>query len=84
MPVPKRKTSKCRIRSRAANKGIDPKSFSACSNCKDPIVSHQVCKACGFYKGEKVMVTKLDRKVKRIQARKKTASPAESSEQPSE
>lgn len=84
MPVPKRKSSKCRIRSRAANKGIDPKSFSACSNCQEPIVSHQVCKSCGFYKGAKVMVTKLDRKVKRVQARKKTSSQAESTEQTSE
>ncbi len=66
MPVPKRKRSRARRDSRFANKGIKVKAISGCLNCKDPIVPHTACKNCGFYKGVKVLVTKADRKVKRL------------------
>jgi len=65
MPVPKRKTSKARRDSRSANKGIKPKAFAICKNCEHPNAPHQVCTSCGFYKGVKVLQTKMDRKVKR-------------------
>ncbi|HSC25407.1 MAG TPA: 50S ribosomal protein L32 [Candidatus Babeliales bacterium] len=66
MPVPKRKRSRARRDSRFANKGIKVKAITGCLNCKDPIVPHTACKNCGFYKGVKVLVTKADRKIKRI------------------
>ena len=66
MPVPKRKRSRARRDSRFANKGIKVKAIAGCLNCKDPIVPHTACKNCGFYKGVKVLVTKTDRKVKRL------------------
>jgi len=66
MPVPKRKRSRARRDSRFANKGIKVKAIAGCLNCKDPIVPHTACKNCGFYKGVKVLVTKADRKVKRL------------------
>ena len=65
MPVPKRKTSKRRRDQRQANKGIKPKAFTGCSNCQEPINTHTVCMNCGFYKGEKILVTKQERSVKR-------------------
>ena len=66
MPVPKRKRSRARRDSRFANKGIQVKAITGCSQCNDPIVPHTACKKCGFYKGAKVLVTKADRKVKRL------------------
>jgi len=69
MPVPKRKRSRPRRDKRFANKGLKVKSFSGCSNCEEPLVSHVACKACGYYKGAKVMRTKLDRGTLRTEER---------------
>lgn len=78
MPVPKRKRSRSRRDKRFANKGIKVKAFTICNNCQDPLVPHVVCKNCGFYKGIKVMMTKMDRTVKRAEIRQvKEASKAE-------
>ena len=64
MPVPKRKRSRARRDSRFANKGIKAKQFSICAHCSEPLLSHTVCKACGYYKGKKVMTTKVERAIK--------------------
>lgn len=69
MPVPKRKRSRARRDSRFANKGIKVKIFTSCKNCQDPILPHQACTSCGFYKGIKVFTTKTERSLKRVQLR---------------
>lgn len=69
MPVPKRKTSKARRDKRSANKHIRPQAITACLNCSAPLASHVACTACGFYKGRKVLSTKLERALKRGEAR---------------
>ena len=69
MPVPKRKRSRSRRDKRFANKGVKVCAFSSCSNCSEPILSHVVCKTCGFYKGRKVLNTKSERSVKRADVR---------------
>jgi large subunit ribosomal protein L32 len=74
MPVPKRKRSRARRDSRFANKGLQAKSFSSCANCTSPVLPHQACSSCGFYKGKKVLVTKMERASKRLQARKAKAA----------
>lgn len=73
MPVPKRKTSKARRDQRQSSKFIRPQSFAGCSNCESPILPHNVCKDCGFYKGKKVLVTKIERALKRGEVRKALA-----------
>lgn len=73
MAVPKRKRSRARRDSRFANKGIQPQSLGSCSNCQYVLASHQVCSQCGYYKGRKIMNTKLDRSIKRVQARQARA-----------
>jgi large subunit ribosomal protein L32 len=73
MPVPKRKTSRSRRDKRQANKGLKAQAFTFCSNCSEPLMTHQACLKCGFYKGEKVLVTKLDRGIKRKQERQAIA-----------
>lgn len=79
MPVPKRKVSKSRRDKRQANKGISPQIVSACSNCKDPILPHQACATCGFYKGKKVITTKAERMAQRVT--KRTAEQAKAAQQ---
>jgi large subunit ribosomal protein L32 len=71
MPVPKRKRSKSRRDKRFANKGLEVKSFSTCSNCSTALTGHHACTNCGFYKGRKIFATKLDRKLKRNEDRSK-------------
>ncbi|HJZ23474.1 MAG TPA: 50S ribosomal protein L32 [Candidatus Babeliales bacterium] len=65
MPVPKRKLSKSRRDKRSANKGIMMHGFGTCSNCTKPVLPHSACLECGFYKGEKVLETKMDRAMAR-------------------
>jgi len=78
MPVPKRKRSRARRDSRFANKGLKVKTFASCAHCNEPLVPHQVCKACGYYKGKKVLTTKMERTIKRGQARQAKAAKAKS------
>lgn len=68
MGVPKRKVSRSRRDSRATvNMAIEKKTVSACQTCQAPVMSHQACKACGYYKGVKVLKTKADRMHKRTE-----------------
>lgn len=73
MPVPKRKRSRARRDSRFANKGIEPKAFTSCSQCEAPLAPHQACRECGYYKGSKVLATKVDRVVKRAEQKQAQA-----------
>ena len=65
MPVPKRKRSRARRDKRFANKGMKVKAITECKNCSAPLSTHQLCGSCGFYKGKKIMETKIDRAIKR-------------------
>ncbi len=81
MPVPKRKWSRQRTRTRQANKGIKPKSITGCQTCQAPLIPHQVCQDCGYYKGIKVVRTKTDRLYQRGQAREAVAARARTMKQ---
>jgi len=70
MPVPKRKHSRMRRDKRSANKGLAPKAIASCQTCQTPVLPHQVCFECGYYKGVKVIKTKTDRMHERGQARR--------------
>jgi large subunit ribosomal protein L32 len=65
MPVPKRKTSKKRRDQRSANKGLKALSITSCQTCKDPIAPHSACNGCGYYKGVKILRTKIERLIER-------------------
>lgn len=71
MPVPKRKRSRARRDKRFANKGIQESPVVHCPQCQHPLIPHQACRKCGFYKGAKVIETKADRGVKRQEQAKK-------------
>jgi len=68
MPVPKRKHSRARRDSKHANKGLKVKARTMCAQCQSALPPHQACPTCGYYKGVKVMTTKLDRAIKRGKA----------------
>ena len=55
MGVPKKRTSSMRRdRRRAANFKLKPVNVVKCPKCKEPVLSHHACPACGFYKGEQI------------------------------
>ncbi len=69
MPVPKRKVSRARRDKKNASKGIRPAIVVACQTCQSPVLPHQVCRECGYYKGVKVIRTKVERMHERAQTR---------------
>ena len=85
MPVPKRKTSKSRRDKRSSTWFIRPKAIATCSNCSHPVSPHIACNECGFYKGAKVLRTKVERSLKRGETRRaQQAKQAKSAEAPAE
>jgi large subunit ribosomal protein L32 len=56
MPVPKRKMTRSRTRSRrSANRKLAAPAHSLCSNCGASRLPHTVCSNCGFYNDRHVM-----------------------------
>lgn len=57
MGVPKKRTSKMRRdRRRAANNKVRTAvQVIQCAKCKEPVLPHRACKACGHYGGREVM-----------------------------
>jgi large subunit ribosomal protein L32 len=56
MPVPKRKLTRSRTRSRrSANRRIEPAAHSLCPNCGASKLPHTVCANCGWYRGRQVI-----------------------------
>lgn len=82
MPVPKGKVSRARRSKRSANKNISMGPVGACQTCQARLASHQVCKSCGYYKGVKVLRTKMERMQERSQVRAaKAPAPAPAADQ---
>ena len=55
---PKKRHSRARQGKRRASIHLKLGAISICKNCGSPIVSHTVCKACGYYKGKEVISKK--------------------------
>ncbi len=55
MGVPKRRMSKMRLRTRKASHRISTPQLSVCGQCGARVQSHNVCTACGYYKGRQVI-----------------------------
>lgn len=60
MAVPKRKTSKERRNTRAANWKLTAPNLSECPQCHELKISHQACSSCGYYNKRLVMDIKKD------------------------
>lgn len=55
MAVPKKKTSKSRRDMRRSHLALTPVNFVLCPNCGSVRLPHNMCSACGFYKGRQVI-----------------------------
>ena len=58
MPNPKRRHSKARGRKRRTHDALTPAALAECPQCHEKKLSHQVCPACGFYRGRQVRAVK--------------------------
>jgi len=56
MAVPKGKVSKQRRNKRRSSVWkLDTPNLSKCKKCGESVLSHKVCKACGYYDGTEVI-----------------------------
>ncbi len=46
--LPKKKTSKCRTRTRRAHKHLKPVNYSVCKKCDHAKLPHAACENCGY------------------------------------
>ena len=58
MAVPKSKQSKSRTNKRFANYKATAATLVECPHCHELMQSHNVCKNCGYYNGQEVVVEK--------------------------
>lgn len=61
-PLPKRKLSKTRKRTRRNHDKLTLPHLVTCDNCGEPKIAHRVCPSCGYYGGEQVLVLDKDKK----------------------
>lgn len=54
MAVPKKRTGHSAQGKRRANWKATKPETTVCSNCGQPVLTHTVCTACGYYKGKPV------------------------------
>jgi len=66
---PKRRHSRQRKGKRRAAIRLAVSKTVICPNCQAPILPHQICRACGYYKGKMV----IKKKVKEEKKENKTA-----------
>ncbi|MEP6603073.1 MAG: 50S ribosomal protein L32 [Spartobacteria bacterium] len=55
MGVPKRKTSKMRLRTRKAANAWHASPLNKCPQCGSATRSHSACPSCGYYRGRQVL-----------------------------
>jgi len=58
MGLPGHRRTSSHKRRRAAHFALKAKSLTVCSHCKKPVLPHQVCKVCGYYRGRQVIKVK--------------------------
>ena len=55
MAEPKKRLTSTRSGNRRSHLALKKKKLAVCSVCKDPVLSHHICKSCGNYNGEKII-----------------------------
>ena len=59
MAEPKKRRSATRQGNNRSHLALREIAVVACSNCHKPILPHQVCNDCGYYKGIRVLPQKI-------------------------
>lgn len=57
MPNPFKRHTRSRTGKRRAHDALSSPALSKCSNCGETKPPHQVCPACGYYRGRKILQT---------------------------
>jgi len=67
MAVPRHSHTRSKVGKTRMHKYIKRSVFTLCSKCGKPVLSHTVCKNCGYYKGKEVIniLGKLTKKEKK-------------------
>ncbi|MFH0953035.1 MAG: 50S ribosomal protein L32 [Verrucomicrobiota bacterium] len=60
MGLPKRRSSKSKIRMRVASHKTKIMATVPCPKCGQPRLSHRVCPHCGTYRGRQVLIISAD------------------------
>ncbi|MBU1038885.1 50S ribosomal protein L32 [Patescibacteria group bacterium] len=62
MGLPGHRRTSSHKRRRASHFALKPAHLTKCTNCQQPVVTHQACANCGYYKGRQVLEVKLKSK----------------------
>lgn len=64
MALPGHRHTSSKKRRRRSHLALKKRTIFVCSNCKNPVLGHQICHNCGFYNGRQVVdvLAKLDKK----------------------
>ncbi|HBK35137.1 MAG: 50S ribosomal protein L32 [Candidatus Uhrbacteria bacterium GW2011_GWE2_40_58] len=79
MALPGHRRTSSHKRRRASHFALTKINASTCPKCGESVLSHQACQNCGTYNGRAVLSTdkKTERLLKKSQAKKTVAEPAE-------
>ena len=69
MAVPKKRTPAARRDRRRSHHALANPHLGKCPQCQEPLISHQACPSCGYYKGRDIL--KLEEKNAKRAAKKK-------------
>lgn len=67
MAVPRHSHTRSKVGKTRMHKYIKPVALNVCPKCAKPVLSHTVCKNCGYYKGVEIInvMANLSRKEKK-------------------
>jgi large subunit ribosomal protein L32 len=55
MGLPKRRHSSSRRDKRRTHDKLSPPNISLCPQCHEPLLPHNICWNCGYYKGKEII-----------------------------
>ncbi len=61
MGVPKRRTSSAKRDKRRGHDKLSPPNFSLCPQCHEPLLPHNICRHCGYYKGREIITVEEEK-----------------------
>ena len=79
MALPGHRRTSSHKRRRAAHFALKPIQTTVCEKCKQPILAHRACKACGWYKGRVAIATASHRLARLAKSAHAAQAPAPAS-----